>query len=248
MAHFPPVEFSEIDSERFSVSVARAARVTDSTLSEITEFCVSRNIALLIARCETGDVSTAQQMEERGFSIMDTLIYYTCDFSKSKISDEPLKIEVRPHKLEDKARVLEIAETAFEGYQGHYHADTRLDRRKCDETYVSWAERSFSATAVSEILIAEYGGKPMGFATVRINSATEGEGVLFAVAPEARGLGIFRSLLLSAVRWCKEKGAARMIYSTQLTNLPAQRVLCRVGFEPDRSLYTFHKWFTRAEE
>jgi GNAT superfamily N-acetyltransferase len=157
-------------------------------------------------------------------------------------------VKVRIHDAEDLMQVRKIAAAAFKGYRGHYHADPRLDTEKCDEAYVSWAERSFAMTTVSEILIAEYGNQPAGFATVRLNSGEEGEGVLFAVAPEAQGLGIFRSLLVSAVRWCKEKRAHRMIYSTQLTNTAVQRVLCRVGFEPSRSLYTFHKWFTHAEK
>jgi hypothetical protein len=34
-----------------------------------------------------------------------------------------------------------------------------------------------------------------------------------------------------------------MLISTQITNVAVQKVWTRLGFEPSRSYYTFHKWF-----
>jgi GNAT superfamily N-acetyltransferase len=140
--------------------------------------------------------------------------------------------------------VERVAAGAFQGYYGHYHADPKLDRNKCDEGYVSWAVRSCTLKQVAtEVLVAERDNQIVGFATLRLNSPEEGEGVLFGVAPEAQGIGIYRSFMVSGMQWCKEQQVKRMIVSTQVTNVAVQKVWCRVGFEPAYSYYTFHKWF-----
>jgi GNAT superfamily N-acetyltransferase len=243
------VELSAIDSERFSVRVARANRVTTANLPEILNFCNSTHVDLLIARSNTQDVTAAQSMEKHGFSIMDTLVYYTFDLTKRSIPEDSCKARVRFCRPQDQSKVREIAAATFAGYRGHYHADARLDDNKCDQAYVSWAEHScVSKDVADEVLVAEFDGVLSGFATLRLNSAQEGEGVLFGVAPEAQGQGIYRCFMIQGMRWCKEKGLDRMCVSTQITNTAVQKVWCRVHFEPSHSYYTFHKWFTPEEK
>ena len=67
--------------------------------------------------------------------------------------------------------------------------------------------------------------------------------MLFGIAPEAQRIGIGRSLLVNEMKWCEAQQGKRIVISTQLTNLAAQKMWCRVGFEPTHSYYTFHKWF-----
>jgi GNAT superfamily N-acetyltransferase len=242
-----PVEFSPIDSARFLIRVARAHRVTELNLPEILDFCTANRIDLLIARCCTDDIRAAQNMQGQAFLIMDTLVYFTFNLVEHLIPSDSVETKIRSHRPEDTAQVREIAATAFQGYRGHYHADPKLDFQKCNEAYVSWAERACTSRGVSdEVLIAEHANRPVGFASMRLNSSREAEGILFAVAPEAQRLGTFRSLLISSMHWAKQKNMNRMVYSTQLINVPVQKVLCRVGFEPSRSYYTFHKWFAHA--
>jgi len=238
------VAFSEVDSERFGVRVARAHVVPDN-LSQVLDFCVSQQIHLLIARCPTSELRAAQEMEGAGFLLMDTLVYYSFDLVRRTIPDDAPRVNVRKILPGDEAEVERVAAVAFQGYYGHYHADPRLDRGKCDEGYVSWAVRSCTLKQVAtEVLVAERDNKIVGFATLRMNDPEEGEGVLFGVAPEAQGIGIYRSFMVSGMQWCKEQGVKRMIVSTQVTNVAVQKVWCRVGFEPAYSYYTFHKWFS----
>lgn len=240
------VAFSEIDSERFGVRIARAY-VDSGNLSQVLDFCSAERIDLLIARASTTELATTQKMEQLGFLLMDVLVYYSFDLSKRPVPDDSGKVQIRLLRDEDKAEVQSVAALSFKGYFGHYHADPRLDRRKCDEGYTAWAVRScISKEVAKEVLIAEREGRVVGFATLRLNSPEEGEGVLFGVAPEAQGLGIYRSFMVKGMQWCKEQGAQRMVVSTQVTNLAVQKVWCRVGFEPSHSYYTFHKWFDRG--
>ena len=239
------VTFSEIDSQRFGVRVARA-QIGPENLSRVLDCCTAERIDLLIARCATSDLATAQNMETRGFSLMDTLLYYRFDLTKRAIPEDTGEFPVRRLQPGDEEQVRMVATAAFKGYMGHYHADRRLDRRQCDEAYASWAERScLPKTAADEVLVAEHNYKVVGFATLRLNSPQEVEGLLFAVAPDWQGRGICRSFMIHSLQWCRSQGAQRMIISTQVGNVSMQKVWCRVGFEPSHSYYTFHKWFSR---
>lgn len=234
---------SPLDSERFGVRAARA-NIVPETLTRVLHFCSSEKIDLLIARCAARELSLVQQMESHGFQLMDTLVYYAFDLTKKQIPEGCDAFAVRAMRSDDKDRVRALAAAAFQGYIGHYHADPRLDRQKCDETYASWAERSVtSKSAADEVLVAEEGSNVAAFATLRLNSPDEGEGLLYAVAPEYQRRGVCPALMVHSLRWCRAQGAGRMLISTQLTNVSMQKVWCRVGFEPSHSYYTFHKWF-----
>lgn len=239
-----PAAFSKIDSDRFGVRVARA-HIGAENLSQALDFCVSEKINVLFARCATGDLSIAQKMEGLGFLLMDTLVYYSFDLVKRPIPDDSPRVLLRTFVPGDEGQIEKVAANAFRGYYGHYHADPRLDRSRCDEGYVSWAVRScMSKQVATEVLVADRNSEVVGFATLRVNSPNEGEGVLFGVAPEAQGMGIYRSFMVQGMQWCKEQDVERMVVSTQVTNVAVQKVWCRVGFEPAHSFYTFHKWFS----
>lgn len=245
MAQNPALaEMSRVDEERFGIRTARAAEVSHENVRELMAFCTSHAVQMLIARCRTVDLRAAQSLENEGARLMDTLVYYARDLRKALATRAASAVEVRAARPSDAPEVERIAADTFRGYSGHYHADDRLDRAKCDEAYRSWAVRSVSTPGVADaVLVAEEAGRLLGFATLRMNSPTEGEGVLFGVAPEAQGRGIYRLFMESALDWCREKGAETMVVSTQVTNLAVQKVWVRLGFEPSRSYYTFHKWF-----
>jgi GNAT superfamily N-acetyltransferase len=235
--------FSQLDSERFGIRAARA-QVAGKTLSRSLDFCAAEKIDLLIARCTTNDLIAVQDMEAHGFLLMDTLVYYGFDLSRKSIPEDTRGFLVRQFQSGDKDQVRMVAAEAFRGYRGHYHADPRLDKRKCDETYASWAERSATLkSAADEVVIVEHGGRVVGFATLRKNSPQEGEGLLVAVVPEYQKRGVCQALMIKSLQWCRSQGAERMVISTQITNVAMQKVWCRIGFEPRCSYYTFHKWF-----
>lgn len=239
------ISLSAIDQERFAIVVARDPQVTAGSLGAALDFCRANEVRLFIARCGTEDLLVAQQLEETGARLMDTLVYYTRGLAKGELPEHTCKVPLRAARPEDAEQVRQLAAESFEGYRGHYHADPRLDRRKCDEAYQSWAHRSCLSKADSEEMLVADDGRLAGFATLRMNDPDEGEGVLFAVAPRAQGAGLYRALMVGGMRWCREQRARDMVVSTQITNLAVQKVWTRLGFEPSRSYYTFHLWFDR---
>jgi GNAT superfamily N-acetyltransferase len=238
------VKLSPIDTARWGVKTAKATAVGPDDLPGALAFCREEDVRFLIARCSTRDLPAAQAMERSGFEIMDTLVYYALSLDGTLPGDTG-STPIRELRVGEESLVREVAGKAFQGYLGHYHADPRLDRRQCDEAYVDWAHQSCLSKEVADaVLVADLDGAIAGFATLRCNSEAEGEGVLFGVAPEAQGRGIYRSLMVNAMKWCQAQGRQRMVVSTQITNIAVQKVWSRLGFEPSVSYYTFHKWFT----
>jgi GNAT superfamily N-acetyltransferase len=175
---------------------------------------------------------------------LDTLIDYSRQVRDLPILSAGESISVRPLESGEAEDVKRLAVEAFRGYFGHYHADARLERAKCDAVYVSWAYRSCTSPGVADdILVAESNGRLAGFITLKMNDLKTGDGRLFGVAPAARGTGVAQSLMVSALAWCAARQLKQMTISTQITNLGSQKVWVRLGFEPDHAYYTLHKWF-----
>lgn len=242
------VFLSTIDEERFGIRTARAPLVTSDTLTEIINFCKVNEVRFLIARCLSSDIHTAQEMEQHGFLLMDTLLYYKRNLLKPTIPKDVGDIFIRPFQASDQNAIKTVAIESFRGYLGHYHADKRLDKAKCDEVYISWAVNScLYQEMADEILVAEDNGQIVGFATLRCNNKEEGEGVLYGVLPIAQKKGIFRSLAIYSMNCFLFNEKIYMLYSTQITNIAVQKVWVRLGAELSHAYYTFHRWFDEVE-
>ncbi|NWG16909.1 MAG: GNAT family N-acetyltransferase [Chloroflexi bacterium] len=240
MTGAPLISLSAIDEERWGVRTARAWGITADHLPDVLAFCRREKVVFLVARCAVSDLRAAQMMEAQGFRLMDTLLYYSRDLTQPL---PPVPDSVRPACDGEADAVRMLAGRAFRAYNGHYHADERLDRAACDAVYESWAYRScLSRQVADEVLVAAPDGQIAGFITLRLNGA-QGEGPLYAVDPAAQGQGIGRALMTGALHWLKQRGARDMLMSTQVTNVPSQKVWTRLGFEPSHAEYTFHKWF-----
>lgn len=238
------VYLSAIDEERFGIRTARISDLTLETLSFIMDYCRDHDVRLLIARCQTSENQVAQALEREGAFLTDTLLYYKRSLTRIPIPEDIRSNFVCPLQPGEEEAVEKIAAEAFKGYLGHYHMDRRLERQKCDDAYQSWARHScVSREVADEVLVAKSNRDIIGFATLKINSLTEGEGVLFGVSPDAVGRGVYWSLMTAGMRWFHAKGMRLMAVSTQINNIAVQKTWVRLGFEPSRSYYTFHKWF-----
>jgi ribosomal protein S18 acetylase RimI-like enzyme len=235
------LELSSLDEQRFGIRTVRAWDVGLTDLDTVDAFVEQENARLLIIRIPTDDLRAVQRLEESGAILTDTLVYYRQSLTQDLPADTGT-ISVRPIRAEEVKAASEVAAATFEGYFGHYHADPRLDRTACDEVYRSWARRSCTREAADEVLVGVDNDVVVGFATLRMNGPDEGEGVLFGVAPQAQGRGLYRSMMVHAMEWCRTQPATRMVVSTQVTNIAVQKVWVRLGFEPYRSYYTLHRW------
>jgi ribosomal protein S18 acetylase RimI-like enzyme len=232
---------SPLDEQRFGVRTARIEDVESAEVPGILEFSRREGVQLLVARCSVEQVAAAQAMEDVGFRLMDTVVYYERTLGGSPAVPAGV---VRPITSGEQSDVEALARVSFKNYLGHYHADPRLDPELSGEAYVSWARRCMSGEAADVVLVAEDNGRVAGFAAIRTVSPHLGDLVLGAVAPEARGRGIYRMLALAGMDWCQNRGAKHMMTSTHISNFAAQRAWIRAGMSLVRASHTFHKWFT----
>ncbi len=236
------VQLSAIDEERFGIRTARDNEImTPDDVSAVLDFCHANQVRLLLTRCPTHQLQTVHRMEQNGFLLMDTLVYYARSLTLPiPVAAHPVRIA----QLDEVETISRLAEVSFRDYNGHYRADERLDRAKCNEIYPSWAYRSVVSRQVAdEVLVVEQNRGVVGFVTLRLNDPQEGEVPLYGVSPDVQGQGIGGSLIIGALQAFHSRGAERMVISTQITNTASQKVWIRLGFEPSESFYTFHKWF-----
>lgn len=237
------VQLSDLDTNHFGIRSARTADVTTDSLPGILEFCRNERVRFLIARCDARDLRAAHAMTAAGFDLMDALLYAERPMSDPPPRSSPPTV-VRPARAEDGPIIEAIARESFTGYDGHYHADPRLDPAKSTDAYVSWALRSLSGEAADATFVGEVDGRVAGFMGLR--GGETGTATIGGVTAAARRQGVYRSLIEECVRWCTAAGSKRMLISTQITN-PIVTMWVRIGFRFCGAAYTFHKWFDDAD-
>ncbi|MFL5668177.1 MAG: GNAT family N-acetyltransferase [Chloroflexota bacterium] len=193
-------------------------------------------LGMVIVRSAADDLRVAQAIEDAGGRLCDTLVYY------ARALDRAIPEQRRPIRLahpNDIDEITAIAAGAFARYGGHYHADPRLDAEAADAAYVDWARRSITG---SDMLVIEDSGVVAGFLSMEPRAA-DTEIVLNAVRPDSQGRGLYPALVIGALHRSVQLQARRCIISTQIGNVPAQKVWVRTGFEPTHAVHTFHLWF-----
>ena len=130
-------------------------------------------------------------MEASGYRLMDTLVYLQNDIENYVPPTYPSDLSIQAFKPEDIPNIIKIAKESFSAFQGHYHADPRLDPVKATEVYSSWAERCcVDSTAANHVLVAKLDEEIVGFRAIRINTSEQAEFILAGVAPGMRRRGI----------------------------------------------------------
>jgi ribosomal protein S18 acetylase RimI-like enzyme len=236
-----PIEINELEVSRFGIT---AARLTDpvASLDQVNEAARRHRVQMITARVDSSDLRRVQALEEDGYRLMDTLVYYERGLADLREpTPSPAGELIRRATPQDAAAVADVAHEAFKGYYGHYHADPRLSPEAADAAYTEWAELSIARTGEgTPALVVEHSGRLVAFLTTRLDVS---EIVLNAVRPEAQGGGIYGRLIDRSLLILRDAGCGRAVVSTQINNIAVQRAWCNRGFRLARSLYTLHKWF-----
>ncbi|HEY1420476.1 MAG TPA: GNAT family N-acetyltransferase [Candidatus Dormibacteraeota bacterium] len=242
----PGIRPAPLESARFGVKTARADGMTAAALGAALDYCQAGGVQLLIARCPVEDLMATHAFGAAGFELMDTLVYYERDLVGSPVTGgSPAQFALL--QADDIDPVEAIARECFRNYGGHYHADSRLDRDACTEVYASWARSCCEQKdPAGFVLVVREAGRTVGFSAFRRNDESEGELLLGAVLPAARGAGLYRRLTTEGMARLQSSGATRFLTSTQLGNWSAQASWTAAGLRPFRAFHTFHRWFDWA--
>jgi dTDP-4-amino-4,6-dideoxy-D-galactose acyltransferase len=186
-----------------------------------------------LARDEPG---AAAQAEDAGFRLTDVRV----ELGRPSAGEE--RSTLRPAGAEDEAPLRELARSNHRITR--FYADPRFPDERCDELYATWISRSLEGWA-DAVLVAEAEGRLAGYVSLHRLEWGWGSIGLIGVAPDARGQGVGRRLVESAVAWAREQGLERVTVVTQARNVPALRLFEGCGFRmADLGLW-FHKWYDR---
>jgi hypothetical protein len=240
------IALSELDAQRFGATTAKVLVEAGDRIDDITKWCTSRQVGLLIARCPTNELALVQEMETKGFYLTDTLVHYrTKDMARcAALMREPYYSRIATNR--DANSVERMAREIFHGYSGHYHTDPRLNKGDADLVYSSWARalcERHDSNGVVFLACAGHDDECAGFLATSVTHSLTCEIVLNGVCGRHQRKGLYASMIAIAKNWAIDNGMEAVRISTKLTNIAVQKVWCRLGFEPFDSYYTFHKWF-----
>lgn len=235
------VSLSLLDTERFGVVTVKAYMDRQEQWESISDLCEQHDAEFLILRCPASATESIHLLEKKGAHLMDCLLYYKKDLLKHPLQAGNKAKGIRRALPSDLNDVSRVASAAFSDYQGHYHADNRLPKEKCDAVYVDWARRLLLDEAITTY-VAESEHRLVGFLSLKHHTKALSEIVLNAVMPDSQKKSVYSNLVKETLLQESETGTEQLFVSTQLTNAAVQKVWVRQGMEINNSFYTFHLW------
>lgn len=232
---------SPLESSRFGIKAGRIDVQDSSKIKEILGEAQKGEFKFLSCRIPSGNIHLIQDLEKEGFFTADVLLYYKRKVNPLNESEETLESCLAHDK--DKESVIELATKAFHNYPSHYFVDRHFSKDVVNQIYPDWAKRCCDdRSTADEVLGYFYDGVLAGFVALKKN-ALQADIRLAAVHPDYQGRGILKYLLQGAEKWASLQQLGEVSYSTQLENIPPQKVLVRQGWELSHSFHTLHFWF-----
>ena len=236
------IELSLLDEQRFGIRTAKMVATNLEDVAAAKRFADAESVELLIIRIGAAHTDAIHALEKAGGLLMDTLAYWE---GPAATHSPPLKAGAEIGTASEAAAegIKRLAAAAFQAYPSHYKADKRLKPEDADAIYPDWAYRSCMSKAVANcVFVARNGSELSGFCTVKFVGDGRADIPLMAVGPQYRGQGLFDALLSTARVYAAREHAQVIRYSTQITNLSAQRSLSASGLRPAGFQHTFHLW------
>jgi dTDP-4-amino-4,6-dideoxy-D-galactose acyltransferase len=120
--------------------------------------------------------------------------------------------------------------------------DDRIDRSKAQLLYKLWVDNSLSGEIADAVYCARQGDKIIGFVTICLEPNDSARIGLIAVDDVARGTGLGRALMATAIAWADQHGAKTLYVATQVANTGACAFYEKLGFTLDSRINIYHFW------
>jgi len=240
MSDEPLCQVLEWDSSFFGFRIARVLpeRLGGLHVDSATEWLSSNDVTCGYWLADPEDAEGIHAAQAAGFRFVDVRV----TFGRRLEDLPPVQTPIGPHREEDLPEIVGIARASH--HQSRFYADPGFSDAACDDLYQAWIERSCSGWA-GTVLVPRVEDLPAGYLSCHV-SEEGGEKVgqigLVAIAPSARGRGVGRELVASALDWFSRAGCARVSVVTQGRNLGAMRLYEGAGFRVTSVRYWFHTW------
>lgn len=240
---------SKLDCERFGFKIAKLTNITNYNKELLNKLLIelkNKNVNLVISRVNTNNFKLINNMENIGFKLKDIQLKYKL-FLKDIIKFENIEetTKIRKFKLSDLNRVEEIAGECFSNY-GHYFEDEKLKKEDSLNVYKDWSVRACCKKEIADIVyIAEFENNLLGYIAMKTEESENkkyGYCVIGGVAKEARGKGIYTSLIKKTLNWGLENNLQWEEHNILINNYSVNKVLSNIGFRAKESFVTMHLW------
>jgi len=232
---------------------ARDSAVLDDLLDEVIRHAASCGTECLTCKVQPLHFAAIHALERHGFLLMDTLLDFLFDFSRTPMENISLPkrlngLRVRLAQPPDLGEVLALSEKAFAKHFGRYHSDPKLPLGTGTKVYDQWVRSSFGGWA-DWILIAEVDDRIAGYAVWKKASALEVKHSLdiahynlAGIHPDFFGRGLYTTLALEGMRMAKSF-AKHVDGPVHVSNYPVHRAMLKLGWTIAGVRHSFHRWF-----
>ena len=241
-----PGEILPWDSDFFGFTIARVRpdTLTPALVARLEAWCREEGVRCLYFLARPDDRQTIKLAEAHGFQLVD--IRTTLEHTLSHLPPNPpdqgvVGLEVRPPRPGDLPALKEIAAQSY--HQSRFYFDDHFPAVLSDLLYTTWIEKSVEGFA-ERVFVAEFAGEPCGYLTCHLEAdSLRGKIGLAGIGLQARGRGIGKTLVLTALDWFKDQGVKQVRVVTQGRNIPAQGLYQSCGFRTQGIQLWYHKWY-----
>ncbi len=240
--------------EHIAVAVGddSGTEILQELLDELMRSLADRGTQCVVCKVHSTELPTIHALEQRGFLLMDTLLDFVFDFSRTPIEEikpprRDKQLKIRRAKPADLSELMAINEKAFTGYFGRYHADPQMPPGAATKIYAQWVRSAFQGWA-DWILVAEVDGRIAGYGLWRKpleieakNSLSVAHYDLAAIDPGLLGRGLWTALMFDGMGIARNY-ARYLVGPVHVCNYPVQHTLQKLGWRISGARHSFHKW------
>jgi len=193
--------------------------------------------AFAYAKLPTHDVAACSRLTQAGFDLVDTAVTLAWTGGENKQTGGYAVTEVMGS---DYGQLPTVARRSFR--LSRFHLDPLFPDDIADAIKEKWVESYCQGRRGDALYAARFDGRDAGF----LAALATGEGAgrravidLVGVAPEFRGRGLGRGLVMAFVDGWKSR-AAELRVGTQAANIPSLRLYESCGFSIVETSYVLH--------
>ena len=186
--------------------------------SELVQTLADRGTQCVVCKVQSSALAAIHVLEQSGFLLMDTLLDFVFDFSRTPLEkirfpERDGQLKIRRANATDLPTLFDINAKSFGDYFGRYHADPRIPAGAATSIYTEWVRSAFQGWAdwilVAEVddQIAAYGLWRKALEIEERNSLRVAHYDLAAIDPKFRGRGLWTALMhdgMSIARDCAQ--------------------------------------------
>ena len=212
-----------------------AFRLTDLSGRDGMGALLAQQPMFVTAKCPVADIAAVGRLEDAGFRVIDAALTFDAVSLRADFAGKAVRFAT-PH---DRAAVKAVAGRSFR--YTRFHLDPALPDAIADRIKASWADNYFSGQRGDGMVVAEEGGKVVGF----LQLLWAGDTLvidLIAVASEAARRGLASAMIgFSAAHGTRDaRRPASFKVGTQAANIASCRMYENLGFRLCASAFVLH--------